>query len=111
MEKQASKGASGSKRKSKDEAKPWRCEKNRLLYERNKQELIFTESEEDELGSDLEEILWTYNEDPLFEEYEDALQIGTKEDVQKAAAKYIAHVVEQHKKLEAKASEASPSSK
>ncbi|KAK2369415.1 hypothetical protein QL285_082552 [Trifolium repens] len=54
MEKQATKDASGSKRESKKGAEPWRCEENRLRYERNKQELILTESEEEELGSDLE---------------------------------------------------------
>ncbi|KAK2404845.1 hypothetical protein QL285_054150 [Trifolium repens] len=62
MEKQVTKDASGSKGKSKKGAEPWRCEENRLRYERNKQELILTESEEEELGSDLEEFLWTCND-------------------------------------------------
>jgi hypothetical protein len=79
MEKQASKDASGSKKESKRKAEPWRCEENRLRYERNKQELILTESEEEELGSDLEEFLWTYNDGTPYEEYEDALQKGTEE--------------------------------
>jgi hypothetical protein len=36
MEKQAAKDASGSKEVIKKEAEPWRCERNRHLYERNK---------------------------------------------------------------------------
>ncbi|KAK2424876.1 hypothetical protein QL285_035187 [Trifolium repens] len=62
MEKPVSKDASGSKGKGKKGAEPWRCEENRLRYERNKEELILTESEEEELGSDLEEFLWTHEE-------------------------------------------------
>ena len=67
MKKQVTKDASGSKEKSKKGAEPWRCEENKLRYERNKQELILTESEEEELGSDLEEFLWTYNDDTPYE--------------------------------------------
>jgi predicted Zn-dependent peptidase len=111
MEKQVTKDASGSKGKSKKEAEPWRCEENRLRYERNKQELILTESEEEALGSDLEEFLWTYNDDTPYEEYEDALQKGTEEQVQKATANLLAYITEQHKKLDAGASEVKPSSK
>ncbi|KAK2429827.1 hypothetical protein QL285_028230 [Trifolium repens] len=73
MERQVTKDASGSKEKSKKGAEPWRCEENKLRYERNKQELIFTESEEEEMGSDLEEFLWTYNDDTPYEEYEAAV--------------------------------------
>ncbi|KAK2443427.1 hypothetical protein QL285_014535 [Trifolium repens] len=73
MERQVTRDASGSKEKSKKGAEPWRCEENRLRYERNKQELILTESEEEELGSDLEEFLWTYNDDTPYEEYEAAV--------------------------------------
>ncbi|KAK2416942.1 hypothetical protein QL285_039292 [Trifolium repens] len=62
MEKPVTKDASGSKGKSKKGEEPWRCEANRLRYERNKEELILTESEEEELGSDLEEFLWTYED-------------------------------------------------
>ncbi|WJX57750.1 hypothetical protein P8452_43277 [Trifolium repens] len=79
MEKQVTKDASGSKRESKKEAEPWRCEENRLRYERNKQELILTESEEEELGSDLEEFLWTYDDDRLYEEYEAEVQKTTED--------------------------------
>ncbi|KAK2388497.1 hypothetical protein QL285_062176 [Trifolium repens] len=61
MEKPVTKDASCSREKSKKGAEPWRCEENRLRYERNKEELILTESEE-ELGSDLEEFLWTHEE-------------------------------------------------
>ncbi|KAK2450305.1 hypothetical protein QL285_009431 [Trifolium repens] len=111
MEKQASKDASGSKKESKRKAEPWRCEENRLRYERNKQELILTESEEEELGSDLEEFLWTYNDDTPYEEYEAAVQKDTEELVQKATDNLLAYIREQHKKLDAEASEAKPSSK
>ncbi|KAK2355761.1 hypothetical protein QL285_093144 [Trifolium repens] len=45
MERQVTKDASGSKGESKKEAEPWRCEENRLRYERNKQELRLTEAE------------------------------------------------------------------
>jgi hypothetical protein len=62
MEKPVAKDASCSKKKSKKGEEPWRCEANRLQYERNKEELILTESEEEELGSDLEEFLWTHKE-------------------------------------------------
>ncbi|KAK2426268.1 hypothetical protein QL285_024958 [Trifolium repens] len=62
MEKPVSKDSSCSKDTSKKGAEPWRCEENRLRYERNKEELILTESEEEELSSDLEEFLWTHEE-------------------------------------------------
>ncbi|KAK2395905.1 hypothetical protein QL285_057595 [Trifolium repens] len=80
MERQVTKDASGSKEESKKGAEPWRCEENKLRYERNKQELIFTE--EEEMGSDLEEFLWTYNDDTPYEEYEAAVQKNTEELVQ-----------------------------
>ncbi|KAK2448991.1 hypothetical protein QL285_008230 [Trifolium repens] len=111
MEKQVTKDASGSKRKSKKEAEPWRCEENKLRYQRNKQELILTESEEEELGSDLEEFLWTYNDDTPYEEYEAAVQRDTEALVQKATDNLLAYISEKHKKLDAKASETKPSSK
>ncbi|KAK2393688.1 hypothetical protein QL285_055610 [Trifolium repens] len=104
MEKQVTKDASGSKEKSKKGAEPWRCEENKLRYERNKQELILTESEEEEMGSDLEEFLWTYNDDTPYEEYEAAVQKNTEELVQK-------YIKEKHKKLDAESSEVKPSSK
>ena len=69
MEKQATKDASGSKKVIKKEAEPWRCEENRHRYERNKRELILTESEQEDMGSDLEEFLWTYDDDKPYEEY------------------------------------------
>ncbi|KAK2352223.1 hypothetical protein QL285_096536 [Trifolium repens] len=111
MEKQVTKDASGSKEKSKKRAEPWRCEENRLRYERNKQELILRDSEEEELGSDLEEFLWTYNDDTPYEEYEAAVQKDTEELVQKATDNLFAYIREKHKKLDAEASEAKPSSK
>ena len=70
MEKQAAKDASGSKEVIKKEAEPWRCKRNRHLYERNKRELIMTESEQEDMGSDLEEFLWTYDDDKPYEEYQ-----------------------------------------
>ncbi|KAK2429239.1 hypothetical protein QL285_027694 [Trifolium repens] len=103
MEKQVTKDASDSKRESKKEAEPWRCEENRLRYERNKQELILTESEEEELGSDLEEFLWTYDDDALYEEYEATVQ-KTTEDL-------LSFIREKQKRLDAKAAEAKSKSK
>ncbi|KAK2450785.1 hypothetical protein QL285_009886 [Trifolium repens] len=111
MEKQVTKDASGSKEESKKGAEPWRCEGNRLRYERNKQELILTESEEEELGSDLDEFLWTYNDDTPYEEYEAAVQKDTEELVQKATANLLAYIKEKHKKLDSESSEIKPSSK
>ncbi|KAK2420509.1 hypothetical protein QL285_031229 [Trifolium repens] len=98
MEKQVTKDASGSKKESKKEAEPWRCEENRLRYERNKQELILTESEEEELGSDLEEFLWTYDDDKLYEEYE--------AEVQKTIEDLLSFIREKQKRLDAEAAEA-----
>jgi hypothetical protein len=98
MEKQVTKDASGSKIDSKKEAEPWRCEENRLRYERNKQELILTESEEEELGSDLEEFLWTYDDDATYEEYE--------AEVQKTTEDLLSFLREKYKRLDAEASEA-----
>jgi hypothetical protein len=70
MEKQVTKDASGSDSESEKEAEPWRCEENRHRYERNKRELILTEAEQEEMGSDLEEFLWTYDDDKPYEEYQ-----------------------------------------
>ncbi|KAK2369125.1 hypothetical protein QL285_082277 [Trifolium repens] len=103
--------AEGSKEESKKGAEPWRCEENKLRYERNKQELILTESEEEELGSDLEEFLWTYNDDTPYEEYEAAVQKNTEELVQKATANLLSYIKEKHKKLDAESAEVKPSSK
>jgi hypothetical protein len=111
MERQVTKDASSSKEESKKGAEPWRCEENKLRYERNKQELILTESEEEDLGSDLEEFLWTYNEDTPYEEYETAVQNGSKELVQKATANLLAYIEKQQKQLEAEASEKKSHSK
>ncbi|KAK2374284.1 hypothetical protein QL285_075259 [Trifolium repens] len=79
MERQVTKDASGSKEESKKEAEPWQCEENRLRYERNKQELRLTESEREELGSDLEEFLWTYDDDTSYEDYRAEVQKATEE--------------------------------
>ncbi|WJX24553.1 hypothetical protein P8452_13645 [Trifolium repens] len=98
MEKQVTKDASGSKEKSKKGAEPWRCEENRLRYERNKEELILTESEEEDLGSDLEEFLWTY-EDKL-EDY--------PAEVQKLADEALSLINEKLKKIESEASKPKP---
>jgi hypothetical protein len=68
MVKQAAKDASGLDTESEKEAEPWRCEENRHLYERNKRELTLTESEKEEMGSDLEEFLWMYDDYTIFEE-------------------------------------------
>ena len=103
MEKQVTKDASGSKKESKKEAEPWRCEENRLRYERNKQELILTESEEEKLGSDLGEFLWTYEDDATYEDY--------PAEVQKTAEDVLSFLKEKLKSLESEASESKPKSK
>ncbi len=98
MENQVTKDASGSKDKSKKETEPWRCEENRLRYERNKEELILTESEEEELGSDLEEFLWTY-EDNLAD---------YPAEVQKLADEALSLLKEKLKSIESEASKSKP---
>ncbi|KAK2443778.1 hypothetical protein QL285_014854 [Trifolium repens] len=103
MEKQVTKDTSGSKKESKKEAEPWRCEENRLRYERNKQELILTESEEEELGSDLEEFLWTYEDDATYEDY--------PAEVQKTAEDVLSFLKEKLKSLESEAYVSKPESK
>ncbi|KAK2396905.1 hypothetical protein QL285_058535 [Trifolium repens] len=90
MEKQATKDASGSKKVIKKEAEPWHCEENRHLYERNKRELVLTESELEEIGSDLEEFLWTYDDDRPYEEYQ--------AEAQQALRDLLSYVDEKHKK-------------
>ncbi|KAK2428564.1 hypothetical protein QL285_027077 [Trifolium repens] len=90
MENQATKDASGSKKVIKTEAEPWRCEENRHRYERNKRELILTESEQEEMGSDLEEFLWTYDDDKPYEEYH--------AEAQQALRDLLSYVSEKHKK-------------
>ncbi|WJX82125.1 hypothetical protein P8452_64925 [Trifolium repens] len=98
MERQVTKDASGSKKESKKGAEPWRCEENRLRYERNKEELILTESEEEELGSDLEEFLWTY-EDNLAD---------YPAEVQKLADESLSLLKEKLKSIESEASKSKP---
>ncbi|KAK2428237.1 hypothetical protein QL285_026771 [Trifolium repens] len=100
MERQVTKDASGSKEKSKKGAEPWRCEENRLRYERNKEELILTESEEEEMGSDLEEFLWTY-EDNLAD---------YPAEVQKLADEALSLFKEKLKSIESETSKSKPKS-
>ncbi|KAK2430028.1 hypothetical protein QL285_028408 [Trifolium repens] len=103
MERQVTKDASGSKEESKKGAEPWRCEENRLRYERNKQELRLTEAEREELGSDLEEFLWTYDDDTSYEDY--------RAEVQKATEELLAVLRKKYKRLDAEASESKSKSK
>jgi hypothetical protein len=103
MERQVTKDASGSKRESKKEAEPWRCEENKARYERNKQELRLTEAEREELGSDLEEFLWTYDDDTSYEDY--------RTEVQKATEELLAVLRKKYKRLDAEASESNSKSK
>ncbi|KAK2422038.1 hypothetical protein QL285_032603 [Trifolium repens] len=103
IDKQITKDASCSKKEIKKEAEPWRCEENRLRYEPNKQELILTESQEEELGSDLEEFLWTYDDDATYEDY--------PAEVQKTAEDVLSFLREKLKSLESEASESKPKSK
>ena len=101
MEKQVTKDASGSKKESKKGVEPWRCEENRLRYERNKEELILTESEEEELGSDLEEFLWTHEE--RLDDY--------PPEVQKLADIALSLYKDKVKKIESEVSEPKPQPK
>ncbi|KAK2374383.1 hypothetical protein QL285_075350 [Trifolium repens] len=87
MEKQAAKDASGSKEVIKKEAEPWRCERNKHLYERNKREVVLTESELEEIGSDLEEFLWTYDDDKPYEEYQAEAQQALRDLLSYVSAK------------------------
>ncbi|KAK2356901.1 hypothetical protein QL285_094221 [Trifolium repens] len=98
MERQVTKDASSAKGESKKGVEPWRCEENRLRYERNKEELILTESEEKELGSDLEEFLWTY-EDNLAD---------YPAEVQKLADEALSLLKEKLKSIESEASKSKP---
>jgi hypothetical protein len=103
MVKQAAKDASGLDTESEKEAEPWRCEENRHLYERNKRELTLTESEKEEMGSDLEEFLWTYDDDVPYEEYEAQLKQATED--------LLSYIREKHKRLDAEAAKAKSKSK
>ncbi|KAK2396493.1 hypothetical protein QL285_058147 [Trifolium repens] len=87
MEKQAAKDSSGSKEVIKKEAEPWRCERNKHLYERNKREVVLTESELEEIGSDLEEFLWTYDDDKSYEEYQAEAQQALRDLLSYVSAK------------------------
>ena len=101
MEKTIIKDASCSKEKSKKGAEPWRCEENRLRYERNKEEFILTESEEEELGSDLEEFLWTHEE--RLDDY--------AAEIQKLADEVLSLYKGKMKKIESEVSKPKPQSK
>ncbi|WJX78347.1 hypothetical protein P8452_61579 [Trifolium repens] len=90
MEKQATKDASGSKEVIKKEAEPWRCEENMHFYERNKREVVLTDSELEEIGSNLEEFLWTDDDDKPYEEYQ--------AEAQQALRDLLSYVSEKHKK-------------
>jgi hypothetical protein len=69
MENQAAKKASGSQYVIKKEAETSRLKRNRQQRETNKQEIILTESELDEIGSDYEEFLRTYDPEKPYSEY------------------------------------------
>ncbi|KAK2427507.1 hypothetical protein QL285_026081 [Trifolium repens] len=103
MEKQVTKDASGSDTESEKEAEPWRCEENRARYERNKRELILTEAEQEEMGSDMEEFLWTYDDDKPYEEYQ--------AEAQQALEDLLSYIREKHKRLDAEAAKANSRSK
>ena len=83
MEKQVTKDGSGSDTESEKEPEPWRCEENRARYERNKRELILTESEQ---------------------EYYEA-------QVKEATEDLLSYIREKHKRLDAEAEAAKTKSK
>ncbi|KAK2428869.1 hypothetical protein QL285_027354 [Trifolium repens] len=97
MEKQATMDASGSKKVIKTDAEPWRYEENRHRYERNIRELILTESEQEDMGFDLEEFLWTYDDDKPYEEYQ--------AEAQQALRYLLSYVSEKHKKKKPEAAD------
>ncbi|KAK2411206.1 hypothetical protein QL285_046508 [Trifolium repens] len=103
MENQVTKDASGSDIESEKEPKPWRCEENRARYERNKRELILTESEQEEMSSDLEEFLWTYDDDKPYEYYQ--------AEAKQALEDLLSYIREKHKRLDAEAAKAKSKSK
>ncbi|KAK2436646.1 hypothetical protein QL285_021626 [Trifolium repens] len=69
MENQDAKKALGSKQMIKKEAETSRLKRNRQQRETNKQEIILTESELDEIGSDYKEFLRTYDPEKPYSEY------------------------------------------
>ncbi|KAK2415867.1 hypothetical protein QL285_038313 [Trifolium repens] len=103
MEKQVTKDASGSDTESEKEPESWRCEENRARYERNKRELILTEAEQEEMGSDLEEFLWTYDDDKPYEYYQ--------AEAKQALEDLLSYIREKHKRLDAEAAKAKSKSK
>ncbi|KAK2450391.1 hypothetical protein QL285_009510 [Trifolium repens] len=103
MENQVTKDGSGSDTESDKEPEPWRCEENRARYERNKRELILTEAEQEEMGSDLEEFLWTYDDDLPVEYYEAQVKEATED--------LLSYIREKHKRLDAEAEAAKTKSK
>ncbi|KAK2423156.1 hypothetical protein QL285_033627 [Trifolium repens] len=103
MEKQVTKDGSGSDSESDNEPNPWRCEANKHLYERNKREVVLTEEELEEIGSDLDEFMWTYDDDKSYEEYQAAAQ--------EALDELLSYIREKHKRLESEAAKEKPKSK
>ncbi|WJX56421.1 hypothetical protein P8452_42084 [Trifolium repens] len=103
MEKQVTKDVSGSDTESEKEPEPWRCEENRARFERNKRELILTEAEQEEMGSDMEEFLWTYDDDKPYEYYQT--------EAKQALEDLLSYIREKHKRLDAEAAKAKSKSK
>ncbi|KAK2442754.1 hypothetical protein QL285_013922 [Trifolium repens] len=88
------------KRKEQKGSRALALRENRLRYERNKEELILTESEEEEMGPDLEEFLWTY-EDNLAD---------YPAEVQKLANEALSLFKEKLKSIESETSKSKPKS-
>ncbi|KAK2455901.1 hypothetical protein QL285_003316 [Trifolium repens] len=103
MEKQVTKDGSDSDSESDNEPKPWRCEANRHIYERNKREVVLTEAELEEIGSDLDEFMWTYDDDKPAEYYEAQVKEATED--------LLSYIREKHKRLDAEAEAAKTKSK
>ncbi|KAK2416863.1 hypothetical protein QL285_039215 [Trifolium repens] len=91
------------KERARRKQSPGAAKKTGFAMNETSKNLILTESEEEELGSDLEEFLWTYDDDTLYEEYEAAVQ-KTTEDL-------LSLIREKQKRLDAEAAEAKSKSK
>ena len=65
--------------------------------------MVLTESEREAIGSDLEEFLWTYDDEKPYEEYQ--------AEAQQALDDLLSYIREKHKRLDAEAEAAKTKSK
>ncbi|WJX45867.1 hypothetical protein P8452_32716 [Trifolium repens] len=79
------------------------AKKTGLVMKEIKRELILTESEQEEMCSDLEEFLWTYDDDKPYEYYQ--------AEAKQALEDLLSYIREKHKRLDAEAAKAKSKSK